>query len=263
MWKLAATGGSRGLCALLETRCLLSIPYQSNRFLSNFSDMRVVLSTNGVADHEGERRRSAVPTGSSAPLRGYHSTSMHGTTILCVRKDDMVVLMGDGQCTSSDMIVKPNAKKVRRIGEDVVAGFAGGVADGLTLLERLEEKLEEHPGQLKRAAVELAKMWRQEKTLKQLQAQLLVADTSTTLMVVGNGDVLEPHDGVMAIGSGGGLAQAAARALIDIPGHDAMAIARKAMKIAADSCIYTNHEVTWETLQIPSEGPGYVDLVKE
>eukprot|EP00195_Chlamydomonas_chlamydogama_P008926 CAMPEP_0202901474 /NCGR_PEP_ID=MMETSP1392-20130828/14273_1 /ASSEMBLY_ACC=CAM_ASM_000868 /TAXON_ID=225041 /ORGANISM="Chlamydomonas chlamydogama, Strain SAG 11-48b" /LENGTH=256 /DNA_ID=CAMNT_0049588035 /DNA_START=50 /DNA_END=820 /DNA_ORIENTATION=- len=170
----------------------------------------------------------------------YQRQPVHATTILCVRKDGKVVLIGDGQVSMGPTIVKPNARKIRRIGESVVAGFAGSAADGLSLLERLEVKLEEHPGQLLRAAVELAKQWRQDKALRFLQAELLVADESTTLTVSGNGDVLEPHDGVMAIGSGGNFAVAAARALIDIPGMDAATIANKAMKIASDMCVYTN-----------------------
>lgn len=192
------------------------------------------------------------------PLRfaSSSSTSRHGTTVLCVRKDDQVVVVGDGQVTENDFIVKPNVKKVRRIGENVIGGFAGGAADGITLFERLESKLEEHPGQLRRAAVELAKMWRQEKHLRLLEAQLIVADATTTLMVVGNGDVLEPHDGVMGIGSGGGYAEAAARALLTLPGLTAEEIAAKAMRIAADCCVYTNHQVTSEILTRPAAKVG-------
>lgn len=181
---------------------------------------------------------------------------MHATTILCVRKGDMVVMIGDGQVSVGPVAIKPNVRKVRRIGEGVVAGFAGSAADGLSLLERLEMKLEEHPGQLLRAAVELAKQWRQDKALRFLQAELLVADQSTTLTISGNGDVLEPHDGVMAVGSGGNYATAAARALADIDGVDAMAVAKKAMKIAADMCIYTNDHFTIETIKLDSPGTG-------
>lgn len=179
------------------------------------------------------------------------------TTVLCVRKDNEVVLIADGQVTVSEaVIVKPNARKIRRLGENVMAGFAGGAADGMSLLERLEAKLEEHPGQLRRAAVELAKQWRQDKVLRNLQAQLLVADATTTMLVQGNGDVLEPHDGVMAIGSGSVFAQSAARALIDLPGWDAMAIAKKAMGIAADSCVYTNHEFIWDSITTGAATPS-------
>ncbi|KAG2492216.1 hypothetical protein HYH03_009461 [Edaphochlamys debaryana] len=159
-------------------------------------------------------------------------------------------MIGDGQVSVGSVSVKPNVRKVRRIGEGVVAGFAGSAADGLSLLERLEMKLEEHPGQLLRAAVELAKQWRQDKALRFLQAELLVADASTTLTISGNGDVLEPHDGVMAVGSGGNFALAAARALVDIPGLDAMTIAKKSMKIAADMCIYTNDTFTIQSISL-------------
>jgi len=175
----------------------------------------------------------------------------HATTILCVRKEGTVVLMGDGQVSMGAMVAKPNAKKLRRLGEGVIAGFAGSAADGLSLLERLEVKLEEHPGQLMRASVELAKLWRQDKALRQLQAELLVADATTTLTVSGNGDVLEPHDGVMGIGSGSPYAVAAARALIDIPGMDAQTIAAKAMKIASDMCVYTNSNFMVEIITTP------------
>lgn len=178
---------------------------------------------------------------------------MHATTILCVRKDGQVVLIGDGQVTMGTITIKPNARKVRRIGDGVIVGFAGSAADGMSLLERLEAKLEEHPGQLMRAAVELAKQWRQDKALRFLQAELLVADGTTTLTVSGNGDVLEPHDGIMAIGSGGNFAMAAARALIDIPSLDALHIAKKSMGIAADMCIHTNHNFVVESLGGPAQ----------
>ncbi|GAX74406.1 hypothetical protein CEUSTIGMA_g1854.t1 [Chlamydomonas eustigma] len=191
---------------------------------------------------------------SKSPNDSYYSSprgEFHATTILCVRKEGKVVLIGDGQVSQGSMIVKPNAKKVRKIGEGVVAGFAGSAADGMSLLERLEMKLEEHPGQLMRAAVELAKQWRQDKALRFLQAELLVADSTTTLTVSGNGDVLEPHDGVMAIGSGGAFAVAAARALIDVPDMDAEKIASKAMKIASDMCVYTNNNFLIEVMNVP------------
>ncbi|MEW5313985.1 MAG: hypothetical protein WDW38_005515 [Sanguina aurantia] len=173
---------------------------------------------------------------------------MHATTILCIRRGDQVVVIGDGQVSMGNTVAKPNARKVRRIGDSVVVGFAGSAADGLSLMERLETKLEEHPGQLLRAAVELAKQWRQDKALRFLQAELLVADATTTLTVSGNGDVLEPHDGVMAIGSGGTFAVAAARALMDNTTLDALTIGTKSMNIASDMCIYTNKNFVWETL---------------
>jgi len=148
------------------------------------------------------------------------------------------------------MTVKPNAKKVRRIGKDVLVGFAGSTADAFTLLERLEERLEEHPGQLTRACVDLAKAWRTDKYLRRLEAVLLVCDKNVSFELTGNGDVLEPKDGIMGVGSGGAFASAAARALADVPGMDAEAIATKAMNIAADMCVYTNHNFIVETIDI-------------
>jgi len=154
------------------------------------------------ASHQMQQARGYYAGGEPGMAAGHgYLREYHGTTILCVRKGNKVVLIGDGQVSLGPTIVKPNAKKVRRIGDGVVAGFAGSAADGLSLLERLEMKLEEHPGQLMRAAVELAKQWRQDKALRFLQAELLVADANTTLTVAGNGDVLEPQDGVMAIGA--------------------------------------------------------------
>lgn len=173
---------------------------------------------------------------------------MLGTTVLCVRKDDKVIVIGDGQVTLGSEIIKPNVRKVRRIGETVIGGFAGATADSFTLFERLENKLEEHPGQLTRAAVELAKAWRSDKYLRRLDAVMVVADSEISLTITGNGDVLEPYDGVIGIGSGGSYASAAARALIDLPNMDAETIALKSMKIAADCCIYTNHNFTIERL---------------
>ncbi|KAK9841466.1 hypothetical protein WJX74_006356 [Apatococcus lobatus] len=170
------------------------------------------------------------------------------TTVLCVRKDDSVVIMADGQVTRDSEVVKPNVRKTRRIGENVIGGFAGATADAFTLFERLEMQLEQHSGQLTRAAVELAKSWRTDKYLRRLEAVMVVADDKQSLTITGNGDVLEPHDGIIAIGSGGGYALAAARALHDIDGFDAMHIAKKAMNIAADTCIYTNHNFTTESL---------------
>ena len=176
--------------------------------------------------------------------------SMHATTIVTVRKGGKVVIAGDGQVTMGQAVVmKGNARKVRRIGkdQDVICGFAGATADAFTLLERLEAKLEQYPGQLMRSCVELAKDWRTDKYLRQLEAMMLVANKDVSLAVTGNGDVLEPELGVMAIGSGGNYALAAARALID-GDLDAEAIARKAMAIAADICVYTNTSFVIETL---------------
>ena len=175
-------------------------------------------------------------------------TPWHGTTIVGVKKNDKIVVAGDGQVSMGNTVMKPNARKVRRIGDGkVVAGFAGATADAFTLFERLERKLEQYSGQLMRAAVELAKDWRTDRYLRRLEAMMLVADKSVTLALTGNGDVLEPEHGVMAIGSGGNYALAAARALIDTD-MTAEEIARRAMQIAADICVYTNHNVVVETL---------------
>jgi ATP-dependent HslUV protease subunit HslV len=176
----------------------------------------------------------------------------HGTTILSVRKGGRVVIAGDGQVSQGSTVMKPNARKVRPLGDgSVIAGFAGATADAFTLFERLESKLERHQGQLLRAAVELAKDWRTDKYLRNLEAMLIVADKSTTLIVTGNGDVLEPEGGpngtVAAIGSGGNFALAAARALAEYE-PDAETMCRKAMAIAAELCVYTNDRLTIEAL---------------
>jgi ATP-dependent HslUV protease, peptidase subunit HslV len=173
----------------------------------------------------------------------------HGTTILCVRKGGKVVLAGDGQVSMGQTVVKSNAKKLRRLGHgSVIAGFAGATADALTLFERLEAKLEQHPGQLSRACVELAKDWRTDRYLRRLEAMMAVADRNVSLILSGTGDVLEPEDGIIGIGSGGSFALAAARALVDVEGLDAEAVVRKAMSIAAGICVYTNDKLTIETL---------------
>jgi ATP-dependent HslUV protease, peptidase subunit HslV len=173
----------------------------------------------------------------------------HGTTILSVRKNGRVVVVGDGQVSMGPTIMKPNAKKVRRLHDgSVIGGFAGATADAFTLFERLEAKLDRHNGQLMRAAVELAKDWRTDKYLRNLEAMMIVADKDITLILTGNGDVLEPVDGIAAIGSGGNFALAAARGLTEYE-SDAEAIARKAMAIAADLCVYTNENITLEALE--------------
>ena len=173
----------------------------------------------------------------------------HGTTILTVRKGGIVAIGGDGQVSIGQTIVKANARKVRRLGKgEVIGGFAGATADAFTLFERLESKLEQYPGQLMRAAVELAKDWRTDRYLRRLEAMMIVADATVSLVLTGTGDVLEPEAGVMGIGSGGNYALAAARALVDSE-LDAEAIVRKAMKIAAEVCIYTNEQVTVETIE--------------
>jgi ATP-dependent HslUV protease subunit HslV len=174
----------------------------------------------------------------------------HGTTILAVRKGGTVALAGDGQVSIGDTVVKSNARKVRRLGKgDVIAGFAGATADAFTLFERLEGKLETYPGQLTRACVELAKDWRTDRYLRRLEAMMAVADAGVSLVLTGTGDVLEPEDGLIGIGSGGTYALAAARALIDLDGLDAEVIARKSMSIAAGICIYTNENIVLESLE--------------
>ncbi len=174
----------------------------------------------------------------------------HGTTILAVRRDGEVVIAGDGQVSFGNTVLKSNARKVRRLSSDgsIIAGFAGATADAFTLFERLEAKLDEHPGQLTRACVELAKDWRTDRYLRRLEAMMAVADADVSLVLTGTGDVLEPEDGLIGIGSGGNFALAAARALIDQPGFSAEAIATRAMEIAADICVYTNRSVTIERL---------------
>jgi len=177
----------------------------------------------------------------------------YGTTILTVRKGGKVTIGGDGQVSFGNTVMKSNAKKVRRLsGGDVIGGFAGATADALTLFDRLEAKLEQHKGQLARACVELAKDWRTDRYLRRLDAMMLVADKDVTLLLAGTGDVLEPepseHGSVMAIGSGGNFALAAARALVDVEA-DAETIVRKAMTIAGDICVYTNHSLVIESLE--------------
>jgi len=176
-------------------------------------------------------------------------TQWHGTTIIGVKRGDATVIAGDGQVSMGNTVMKPNARKVRRIGEGgkVVAGFAGATADAFTLFERLEKKLEQYSGQLLRAAVELAKDWRTDKYLRNLEALMIVADEESLLVLTGNGDVLEPEGGIAAIGSGGNYALAAARALAEYE-DDAEQIARKAMQVAADICVFTNGNLTLETV---------------
>jgi len=178
-----------------------------------------------------------------------HPSGMHGTTILCVRKAGEVVLAGDGQVSIGETAVKANARKIRRIGHGrVLAGFAGATADAFTLLERLEGKLERHPTQLMRACVELAKDWRTDRYLRRLEALMAVADKDMSLLVSGTGDVLEPEDGLIGIGSGGNYALAAARALIDLD-LPAEEVARRAMSVAAQICVYTNDAIAIDKLE--------------
>jgi len=189
----------------------------------------------------------------NSPYLSPDPTGWHGTTILCVRRDGHVAMAGDGQVSLGQTIIKGNARKVRRIGAgagggNVLAGFAGATADAFTLLERLEAKLERFPGQLERACVELAKDWRTDRYLRRLEAMMAVADKDRSFTLTGTGDVLEPEDGVIGIGSGGNYALSAARALMAVEGLSAEEIARRAMKIAADICVYTNNNVILETI---------------
>jgi ATP-dependent HslUV protease, peptidase subunit HslV len=179
----------------------------------------------------------------------HKNEQMHGTTVLCVRKDNKVVLTADGQVTLGDGVIKHNAKKTRRLyNEKIIAGFAGSTADALALFTRFEAKLQEFHGNLARAAVELAKEWRTERALRHLDALLVVADTKGTFLISGNGDVIEPDDGICAIGSGGSYALAAARALSKFTKLSAKEIASEAMRIASEICIYTNANFTVEEL---------------
>ncbi len=176
---------------------------------------------------------------------------IHGTTILSVRRNKRVVIGGDGQVSMGDTMMKGNARKVRRLYEDqVIAGFAGGTADAFTLFERFEGKLQKHQGNLVRAAVELTKDWRTDRMLRRLEALLAVADRSTSLIITGSGDVIEPEQGIMAIGSGGAYAKAAALALLEETKLDARAIVERALGISADICIYTNRQFTIEELEV-------------
>ena len=186
----------------------------------------------------------------NTPFVSPDPTGWHGTTILCVRRDGHVARAGDGQVSLGQTIIKGNARKVRRIGAGgtVLAGFAGATADAFTLLERLEAKLERFPGQLERACVELAKDWRTDRYLRRLEAMMAVADKDRSFTLTGTGDVLEPDDGVIGIGSGGNYALSAARALLAVDGLSAEEIARRAMKIAAEICVYTNNNVILETI---------------
>ena len=178
-----------------------------------------------------------------------NNPSWHGTTIISVRKDNQVVIAGDGQVSLGNTVIKGSAQKVRRIGDgSVIAGFAGATADAFTLFERLESKLEKHPNQLTRAAVELAKEWRTDKYLRRLEALLTVADANVSLLITGQGDVLEPENNISGIGSGGNYALSAAKALIDTD-LSAEEIAKKSIQIAADICVFTNSNITIEKIE--------------
>ena len=177
-------------------------------------------------------------------------STIYGTTILAVRKNGQVAIAGDGQVSLGSTVLKSNARKIRKLGDgSIIGGFAGATADAFTLFERLEMKLEQYPNQLMRSCVELAKDWRTDKYLRRLEAMMIVVDRKDILVLTGNGDVLEPEDGIAGIGSGGNYALSAARALIDIDGLSASDIVKKSMKIAADLCVYTNNNLVIETLK--------------
>jgi ATP-dependent HslUV protease subunit HslV len=179
----------------------------------------------------------------------HKENTIYGTTILSVRKNGQVVIAGDGQVSFGSTIMKSTAKKVRKLGDgSIIGGFAGATADAFTLFERLEGKLEKYPGQLTRACVELAKDWRSDKYLRRLEAMMIVVDKDTSLILTGGGDVVEPDDGIIGIGSGGNFALCAAKALIEIPDLSAQDVVERSMKIAGDLCVYTNHNLTLETL---------------
>jgi len=199
---------------------------------------------------EPGRATGSVKEGARATLGPFEGGERaRSTTVVAVIRDGQIALAADGQVTLGETVMKVGAEKVRRIGKGrAVVGFAGGVADALTLLERLEGKFESHPGNVRRAAVELARDWRTDRVLRKLEAMILLGDRETLLMVSGNGDVIEPDDGVAAIGSGGSYALAAARALARHTELDAKAIAQGALEIAAEICIYTNDKITMETL---------------
>ncbi len=180
----------------------------------------------------------------------HQANKIYGTTILSVRKNGKVAIAGDGQVSLGSTVLKSTARKLRKLGDgSIIGGFAGATADAFTLFERLEGKLEQYPNQLTRACVELAKDWRTDKYLRKLEAMMVVADRTTSLILTGSGDVLEPEDGIIGIGSGGNFALCAARALIDIPDLSVEDILRKSMKIAGDLCVYTNHNIIIETLE--------------
>lgn len=185
----------------------------------------------------------------------FDAHNWHATTILSIRKGNEVVVAGDGQVSMGDTVLKSNARKVRRLGKgDIIAGFAGATADAFTLFERLEAKLEAHPGQLTRACVEMAKDWRTDKYLRRLEALMAVCNAETSLILSGTGDVVEPEDGIIGIGSGGNYALAAARGLVDETDMPAEDVARKSMEIAASICVYTNANIVVEKLDNQKEG---------
>ena len=209
-----------------------------------------------VTDMEEEEETSAAGSGSGADSS--HAAGgarrLRSTTVLCVRRDGHVVLIADGQMTLGSEVVKANVRKLRRLAPGVIGGFAGATTDAFTLFERLEQKLEEYPGQLMKAAVDLARQWRTDRYLRRLDATMVVADRERSLTITGDGNVIEANDGVVAIGSGGGYALSAARALMQVDGLNAREVADRAMNIAADMCIYTNHNFIVEEINASSDG---------
>ena len=208
-------------------------------------------NNNNNSNRNRNRNRNTATNHHHQPNRSIKTSSSHATTVLGIRKDSKTVLIADGQVTMGSEIIKHNVIKVRKLGDGVISGFAGSTADAFTLFERLEQKIEEHPGQLTRACVELAKNWRTDKYLRRLEATMIVADKHHMFQITGNGDVLEPSNGIIGIGSGGSYALAASKALVDVEGLSAMDIAKKAMDIAANTCVYTND--TFQILTLDSD----------
>src|SRR6266851_1937425 len=253
-----AVVGSRRRCRLWVTRFCPFTKFPSNNFPAEIH-FRINLVWCGVPRPRRSARRAPGTSSILAPRLGgrynermrnrQESPLMHGTTVLCVRKDNKVVLIADGQVTMGDHVMKHTARKTRRLYNDkVVAGFAGSTADAITLFERFEGKLQEFSGNLQKAAVELAKEWRKDRALRHLEALLIVADTKGTFILSGNGDVIEPDDGLVAIGSGGSFALSAARALVKHSKLNAKELALEAMRIASEICIFTNANFTVEEL---------------
>ncbi|KAK5576144.1 hypothetical protein RB653_007285 [Dictyostelium firmibasis] len=245
---------SKYIIPSLQSNTIIGNLGQNSASISNVVVESSKLSSGSSGYYTGGHYGGAPPPqywGLGAGAGSMHSDPyrMKATTILSVRRNGKVVIIGDGQVTLGHSIVKPNAKKIRKLADGkIIAGFAGSVADAFTLFELLERKLTEHRGLLLKSCVELAQQWRTDKYYRRLEASLIVADKDITLNIDGNGDVLEPNDGILAIGSGGDFALSAARALLTVPDLDPEEIARRSMKIAADICIYTNHNFILEVI---------------
>jgi len=227
--------------------------YMSLRFLARVSPSVVRNPQIGLSWARAYSRSSLHRASDS--LGGWYGQQARATTILTVRKENKVCIVGDGQVTLGSQVIKPNARKVRKLKEGVICGFAGATADAMTLFERLESKLQEHPETM-RACVEMAKAWRMDKYLRRLEAIMIVCDANVSLTLTGTGDVIEPEDGIIGIGSGGAFATAAARALKDVDGMDAESICTKAMTIAADMCVYTNHNFIIQNIDATPVAPS-------